>query len=85
MKSRKTTVAGVLAGLGMLVSLFARVLQPEGGGLASVLAPENAGELVAALGALLVGLFARDDDVTSEGTRAPKDAPVPTGAPPFSG
>lgn len=83
MKSRKTTLAGVLAGLGMLVALAEKLFAPGGPGLGGLLSPEYGAELVAGLGALLLGLFARDDDVTSEGTKAPKDVPAPTVRPPF--
>jgi hypothetical protein len=72
MKSTKTTAAGVLGGLGMLGSVLATVLSAGGGGLAALFTPGPLGQLVAGVGAILLGLFARDDDVTSEGTRAPK-------------
>lgn len=78
-KSRKTTVAGVLAGVGLLAALVGRLLATDGPGLGAILSPQYAAELLAAFGAILLGLFARDDDVTSEGTKAPKDEPASGG------
>jgi hypothetical protein len=83
LKSRKTTVAGVAAGLGLLLSLASKLLAEGGPGLLAVFQPEYAAELLAAVGAAFIGLFARDDNVTSEGTKAPKNVAAPTSRPPF--
>lgn len=69
--SRKTTVAGGVAGLGLLVSAISGAFG-EGHSLASLLEPAPLAQIAAGLGALFHGMFARDDDVTSEGTDAPK-------------
>lgn len=82
MRSTKTSAAGILGGLGMLGSVLSQVLAAGGGGLIALLAPPHLGGVIAGVGAILVGLFARDDNVTSEGTRAPKDS-IPTGRPPL--
>lgn len=72
MKSTKTTVAGLLAGIGLLASVLSKLFAEGGPGFAGILDATYLTEIVAALGALGLGWFARDDDVTSEGTKAPK-------------
>lgn len=72
-KSTKTTIAGALAGLGMIFSLFSQLLGEGGPGLSGLMEPENATLFMAGLGALGLGFFARDDDVSSEGSTASKD------------
>lgn len=67
MKSRKTTVAGLVAG----GSLLALVALPALGVPLSDEATRALGS-AAGLGLIGLGLAARDDNVTSEGKRAPK-------------
>jgi hypothetical protein len=69
MRSRKTTLAGVLAGLGLLLNIGARFVEDPTAALAT-LDTETVGTIVAAFGAILTGVYARDDNVTSEGTPA---------------
>lgn len=56
-KSLKTTVAGVLAGIAILAPQALNLLNGE---------PVSWDLVVAGLGALGVGVFARDNNVTSE-------------------
>lgn len=74
MRSRKTTWAGIVAAVGLFASVITHAYKSPEGFLTSVFEPENAALITAALGAFFNGLFARDDDVTSEGTRAPKNS-----------
>jgi hypothetical protein len=74
MKSTKTTVAGIATGVGIIASLISNIFSVEGATLFDIFATENLSMLVAGIGAILMGLFARDDDITSEGGTAPKDA-----------
>lgn len=70
LRSRKTTLAGALAGLGLLISFGSKLLEDPAGAAASLQEGETLGTLIAALGAVATGFYARDADVTSEGTRA---------------
>jgi hypothetical protein len=74
-KSTKTTIAGALAGLGVIFSLFSQLFGEGGPGLGGLMEPENTAMFIAGLGALGLGFFARDDDVSSEGSTASKDTP----------
>lgn len=72
-RSTKTTAAGVLTALGLIFSALGKLFRDGGPGLEGL--PEVAPELVGAIGAALLGLFARDYNVSSEGQRvtpAPK-------------
>lgn len=68
-KSRKTTIAGILVALGLCFGFLSRILD---GDPTTVVSSTEWGTLVAAVGALLTGFFARDDNVSSEGTKAEK-------------
>jgi hypothetical protein len=74
-RSFKTTTGGVLAAVGILATVATRFCEGEGltaGDTANVI--EAIGWILAALGIGTVGAAARDDDVSSEGTVAPKKA-----------
>lgn len=73
LKSRKTTAAGLLTGLALFFKALADLFQEGGPGLEGL--PNATPELAGAVGAILLGLWARDDNVTSEGTRASKQPP----------
>lgn len=60
MKTPKTILAGLLAGLGLVVSTLAQVLAQGGGGFAALLDLEHLGKLVAAAGVILLGWFAKE-------------------------
>lgn len=64
MKSWKTTAAGIVAGLSILLSQASTLLDDD--------AKTNPSwsEIVAAIGMLGVGIFARDNDVTSKAAGA---------------
>lgn len=78
MRSRKTTVAGAIGALGLILVGLSRGLagpeDPAGaeGGPELPIPAETIGLALAALGSLAAGVFARDDNVTSEGGRAPR-------------
>lgn len=74
MKSTKTTIAGIATGIGIIASMISNVFSVEGATLFDIFSTENLTMLVAGIGAILMGMFARDDDVSSEGTVASKDA-----------
>ena len=59
-KSVKTTVFGVLTFVGMLCSAGANLVSGAG------VSPKDITELIGAVGALGLGVSARDHDVTSE-------------------
>jgi len=62
-KSTKTTIMGILTGVGLLITQAQAILDDD---------PETVPEwpvLVAAIGAMGLGTFSRDDDVTSEGRK----------------
>jgi hypothetical protein len=75
-KSVKTTIAGVCAGLGIILHMFSGLFAEGGPGFSGLFDAENVTQLVAGLGAMGIGLFARDDDVSSEGGTASKDTPA---------
>lgn len=60
MKTPKTTAAGILAGLGLVVSTLAQVAAQGGGGFAAAFKLEHLGQLVAAAGVISLGWFAKD-------------------------
>lgn len=69
-KSTKTTLAGIIACLGLL---FTASNPWFDGNPETVPNVEELGVAVAALGAILTGVFARDDDVSSAGGVASKN------------
>jgi hypothetical protein len=72
-RSYKTTVSGLLAAVGVLIALYGKAERGEGLEAHEALqGVEALGWLIAALGLGATGVVARDDDVTSEGTEAPK-------------
>jgi hypothetical protein len=72
-RSYKTTLSGTLGAVGLLLVLYGKVERGEGvEAHEAVQGVEALGLLLAALGLGSAGLTARDDDVTSEGTEAPK-------------
>lgn len=70
-KSTKTTLSGVIACLGLL---FASMNPWFDGNPETMPDVTELGVAVAAIGTLLSGWFARDDDVSSEGGTAGKNA-----------
>ena len=72
-KSTKTTVAGVAAAVGMLAIAVAYFLDGDPSTTADWSGAVQAiGAVLAAFGVSAGGLFARDDDVSSEGSAATK-------------
>lgn len=72
-RSYKTTVSGIVAAIGVLVALYGKAQRGEGLEAHEALqGVEALGWLITALGLGATGVVARDDDVTSEGTEAPK-------------
>tara|TARA_R110000744_G_scaffold104945_4_gene200755 strand:- start:4313 stop:4531 length:219 start_codon:yes stop_codon:yes gene_type:complete len=69
MKSNKTTVAGAIVGLALI--LHATVVLFDGDPETTFKLTE-ATTFIGGAGTILLGLFARDYNVTSEGTQAPK-------------
>lgn len=76
-KSVKTTIAGVCAGLGIILHMCSGLFAEGGPGIGGLFEAENVTQLLAGLGAMGVGIFARDDNVSSEGGTASKDTPAP--------
>jgi hypothetical protein len=72
-RSAKTTWAGTAAGLALVTGAFLADPIEWKRGLLQVLA---------GLALIGFGLFARDDDVSSEGTAAPKSMDLPPPPPP---
>ena len=64
-KSVKTTTAGGVAGFALVSSALERMIV-EGFSMAALL------QIVSAVALVVLGLVSRDDDVTSEGEKAPK-------------
>lgn len=77
MKSRKTTISGIITLIGMILLALGYLMDgnpqtnPDWAGLAEAL--QGLGALGGGIGAALTGWFARDDNVSSEGTVAEKD------------
>lgn len=71
--SNKTLAAGITGGLGLLFALLGQLFDKDGPGWSGLTDPIYSGQLAAAIGALLMGWYARDDNVSSEGKLAPKD------------
>lgn len=67
-RSSKTTIAGILAGLALVLTAVSDAMLATDGEWG----PHQIGTVVAGLAVGLQGLFSRDDDVTSEGTKRPK-------------
>ena len=64
-KSYKTTMGGILAAVGLIAT--------AGAGWAETgFDATSTGPLVAAVGAIVLAIFARDKDVSSEGTKIEK-------------
>lgn len=68
-RSWKTTAGGAAAALGVLLAF---VLPQLGVEITDGKADEIAGAVVLLVGLLMQGVSARDDNVTSEGRKAPK-------------
>lgn len=63
-KSRKTTISGLIAALGAAIIAFGEATGQDWSMI---------GAAVSTLGIAFLGFFSRDDDVSSEGTTAPKN------------
>ena len=78
-RSWKTTVSGVVVAVGVLLVAVIQVV--KGQDLDIVELGQLAGVLLIAVGAVVGGVTARDDAVSSEGTTAPKALKLPDDEP----
>lgn len=72
MTSKKTTIAGLITGLALILYAASAIFD---GDPDTKFDAERVVFIVTGIAAALGGVWARDDDVSSEGTKAPKDLP----------